>query len=110
MKAIKSFPFKFTFFNGWYGYNKKILLKITSAALCEKSLVHFKREKAKLQWKILWLWKIWGLQYFKPISSMKKHFNRENFQKFSTFSTRIKTKTVLKDSLVTKETMCQISL
>jgi hypothetical protein len=28
-------------------------------------------EKAKLQWKILWLWKVWGLQ----------HFNKENIQK-----------------------------
>jgi hypothetical protein len=53
-------------------------LKITSAALCKKSLVHFKCEKDKLQWKILWLWKVWGLPYFKPISRMKKHFKKEN--------------------------------
>jgi hypothetical protein len=47
-----------------------------------KKLGHFKCEQAKLQWMILWLWQVWGLQYFKPISSMKKHFNMENFPKF----------------------------
>jgi hypothetical protein len=48
-------------------------------------------------------WKAWGLQYFKAISSMKKHFNKENFQKFTKFSSRILTKIVLKDSLVSKD-------
>jgi hypothetical protein len=79
----------------------------------QKSLVHFKRDKAKLQWKILWLWKVWALQYFKPISSMKNHFNKDNFpklSKFSKFSSQILTKRMLIDSSVSKDTICKISV
>jgi hypothetical protein len=41
---------------------------------------------------------------------MKKHFNKENFQKFTKFSSQILTKTVQKDSLVSKNAICKASV
>jgi hypothetical protein len=41
---------------------------------------------------------------------MKMHFNMEYFQKFSKFSSQILTKTMLKDSSVSKDTICKISV
>jgi hypothetical protein len=41
----------------------------TSAALCKKSLVHLKCQKAKLQWKILWLWKVWDYSILNPFQA-----------------------------------------
>jgi hypothetical protein len=53
--------------------------------------------------EMLWQGKVGGLQYFKPISSMTKHFNKE-------FSSQILMKTVLRDSSVSKDTICKISV
>jgi hypothetical protein len=41
---------------------------------------------------------------------MKKHLNMEYFQNKSIFSSQILTKTKLKDSSVSKDTICKISV